>query len=320
MSKNIGIITPGGDSSGINACIRAIVRDAIYHKLNAFGVYNGYQGLIEGDIQPLSARSVSGIIRYGGTMLRSTRCEEIKTPQGVRRAVMQLKHHRIDRMVIIGGDGSMRAGAKLLGQGISVIGIPASIDNDIYGTDETIGFDTAMDVAVDAIDKIRDTATSFNRVFLVEVMGREHGFLALAVGLACGAEYILIPEFAYNLPKICAELKHAKQKGKTSEIIIFAEGAGNIHKIAAFIQRRTKFSVRTSSLGYIQRGGAPSARSRILGSLFGSYAVKLIRNGQRNRLVVIRNSKITHVPLMSTIGKEKRIDREFYALARHLSM
>jgi 6-phosphofructokinase 1 len=231
MAKNIGIITPGGDSSGINACIRAIVRNAIYYRLKVFGVYNGYQGLIEGDIQPLNARSVSGIINHGGTMLKSTRCEQIKTRKGIGRAVKQLTNNKIDCLVIIGGDGSLRAGAELSKKGISVIGIPASIDNDIYGTDETIGFDTAMDVAVEAIDKIRDTATSFNRVFLVEIMGREHGFLALAVGLASGAEYILIPEIKYDLNKICDELNEAKEKGKTSEIIIFAEGAGNILEV-----------------------------------------------------------------------------------------
>lgn len=320
MATNIGIITPGGDSSGINACIRAIVREATYYRLKAFGVYNGYQGLIEGDIQPLNARSVSGIIHHGGTLLKSTRCEEIKTPRGIGRAVKQLTKNKIDCLVIIGGDGSLRAGAKLSKKGGCVIGIPASIDNDIYGTDETIGFDTAMDVAVEAIDKIRDTATSFNRVFLVEIMGREHGFLALAVGLASGAEYILIPEIKYDLNKICAELKKAKEKGKRSEIIIFAEGAGNILEVAKSIERQTGIPARTSSLGYIQRGGAPSAKSRIIGSLFGSCAVNLVRSNENNRLIVLKNGRVAHIPLEAAVAREKQINEEFYTLARHLAI
>lgn len=320
MAKNIAIITPGGDSSGINACIRAITRDAIYYGFRVMGIYDGYQGLIDGDIQELSIRSVSGIIHQGGTMLRSSRCTEIKTPAGLRQAVKRLAENKIDCLVIIGGDGSFRAGLRLLNKGVAAIGIPASIDNDIYGTDETIGFDTAMDVAVDAIDKIRDTAKSFNRIFLVEVMGREHGFLALAVGLACGAEYILIPEIKYNIEKICTELKKASAKGKTSEIIIFAEGAGNMHEAARKIERKTGIPVRASALGYIQRGGAPSARSRIIASLFGSYAVGLIRKGIKNQLVVLKNNKVSHISLSTASSRQKRIDNKLYALARHLSI
>lgn len=320
MVKRVAIITPGGDCSGMNACIRAIVRDAIYYKFDVFGIYRGYQGLIEGDIKQLGARSVSGIIHYGGTVLKSTRCEAIRTARGLTRAVSQLKKNRIDYLIVIGGDGSLQAGFKFSKMGISVIGIPASIDNDIYGTEETIGFDTAIDVAVEAVDKIRDTATSFNRVFLVEVMGGEHGFLALAVGLASGAEYILIPEIKYNLSKICAELKMAKERGKTSEIIIFAEGAGDVFEVARKIERKTDIPARASSLGYIQRGGAPSARSRTIGSLFGSYAVRLIRKGLKNKLVVLKNNKVSHIPLAIAAARSKRIDKGFYTLARRLAI
>lgn len=319
MSARIGIITPGGDSSGINACIRATVRDAIYHGFSVFGIYDGYQGLIEGNIQQLDARSVSGIIHHGGTMLRSTRCQEIKTQKGLNQAVNQLIKNNIDILVIIGGDGSFRVGIKLSDKGIPVIGIPASIDNDIYGTDETIGFDTAMDVAVDAIDKIRDTATSFDRIYLVEVMGRTHGFLALAVGLASGAEYILIPEIEYDLNKICAELKKAEESSKTSEIMVFAEGAGNIIDVAATIEHKTGIPVRISSLGYIQRGGAPSGRSRIIGSLFGSYAVKLIKNGHANEAVVLKNDNVSHIPLTIAATKTKKITKDTYTLAHRLA-
>jgi len=320
MSKRIGIITPGGDCSGMNACIRATVRDAIYHGFSAFGIYDGYQGLIDGNIQQMDARSVSGIIHHGGTMLRSTRCEQIKTEEGLGLAANQLMKNKIDFLVIIGGDGSLRAGARLSEKGIPIIGIPASIDNDIYGTDETIGFDTAMNVAVDAIDKIRDTAASFNRVFLVEIMGRKHGFLALAVGFASGAEYILIPEIEYDLDRICTELSQAKEKGKTSEIVVFAEGAGSIIDVAATIEHKTGIPARASSLGYIQRGGAPSARSRTIGSLFGSYAVRLIRHGSANELVVLESDNVSHIPLEIAAARRKEISKDIYALAKLLSM
>ncbi|MFA5250851.1 MAG: 6-phosphofructokinase, partial [Parachlamydiales bacterium] len=269
MIKNIGLITPGGDASGINSCLRAVVREAFHHKLKVFGIYDGYQGLFDNNIKPLDIASVSGIIHQGGTILKSTRCAEIRTPKGLERAAKRLKEHRIDSLIVIGGDGSFRSALKLAQKGIPVIGIPASIDNDIYGTEETIGFDTAMNVAVSAIDRIRDTAASFNRIFLVEVMGRDNGFLALSVGLASGAEYILLPEIKTDLKELCSDLKKAKMKGKKSEIIIFAEGTGDVRKIARTIERQTGTPVRTSSLGYIQRGGAPSGRSRILGTLFG---------------------------------------------------
>lgn len=319
MAKRIGVITPGGDSSGINACIRAVVREASFYGFNVYGIYRGYQGLIEGDIKQLTARSVSNIIQHGGTMLHSSRCQIIKTADGIKKAQRMLSCHGISHLVIIGGDGSLNAGLKLSKLGVSVIGIPASIDNDIYGTDETIGFDTAIDVAVEAIDKIRDTARSFERIFIVEVMGREHGYLALEVGLASGAEYIILPEIPYDAAGIGRELKKAKHKGKNSAIIVMAEGAGRVIEVAKQIERITGIQTRASILGYIQRGGSPSARSRKLGTFFGAYAVYLIRKGLRNKLVVLKKGKVSSLSLAS-IRRKKKISTLIYELAKRVSI
>ncbi len=311
----IAIVTPGGDAPGINACIRAVVRKAISSGFDVYGINRGYQGLLEDDFILLNSRSVSGIIYHGGTILKSSRCIEVKTDQGIEKSSKILKKHNIDYLVVIGGDGSLRAANKISKKsGIKIIGIPATIDNDIYGTDETIGFDTAVDTAVEAIDKIRDTATSFERIFLIEVMGREHGFLALEVALASGAEFVLLPEIKYDIKKISEELKREKLSGKSSAIIVFAEGTGDVKKVAEEIEKQTKIPVRVSSLGYIQRGGAPSGKSRVLGTLFGSYAVELIKKKFKNRVVVIKNGKITDILLTTAISKEKKIDFELYKI------
>lgn len=319
MATRIGIITPGGDASGINACIRAIVRESSYRGFETYGIYRGYQGLIEEDIKQLTARSVSNIIHQGGTMLYSSRCEMIKTAAGIKKAAGVLTRHGIRYLVIIGGDGSLQAGLKFAKIGIRVIGIPASIDNDVYGTEETIGFDTAIDVAIEAIDKIRDTARSFERIFIVEVMGREHGFLALEVGLASGSEYILLPEIEYNVDEIAKELKKAKHRGKNSAIIVLAEGAGNIFEISKRLEQKTGISTRASVLGYIQRGGAPSARSRKLGATFGVYAVGLIKKGMRDKLVALKNNRVQHINLES-IKHRKTIDKALYEIAHRVSL
>ncbi len=319
MPKRIGIITPGGDASGINACIRAVVREAVWSGLKVFGIYRGYQGLLEGDIRELGARSVGNIIQDGGTILRSARCEAIKTEDGIRKAAEQLKRRGIDCLMVVGGDGSLQAGLRLSKRGVPVMGIPASIDNDVYGTEETIGFDTAVDVAVEAIDKIRDTATSFDRIFLVQVMGRKRGFLALEVGLASGAEYIMIPEIKEDLRRMCSELHKAKEKGKTSGIVVFAEGAGDIFKTASVIERITRLQTRASILGYIQRGGAPSGRSRTLATRFGVHATHLVKAGILNKMIVLEKNKVTHIPLKSAM-REKKIDIALYDLTSHLSI
>ena len=320
--KRIGIITPGGDASGINACIRAIVRRAVSSKLGVVGIVEGFTGLLKEKFIQLNLRSVSGIINHGGTILKSSRCREIRTSEGLKKAAKILKEQNIEYLIVIGGDGSLSAGAKIarMDSSISVIGIPASIDNDVYGTDETIGFDTAIDTDVYAIDNIRDTAVSFNRVFIIEVMGRKHGFLAGEVGLASGAEFILVPEIKYNVNKICSKLKKQQQQKKTSVIIVFAEGCGNSYKLADEISKKTQLEVRVSSLGYIQRGGSPSARSRNLASKFGEYAVELILKNRKNLAIVLRNGRIKSVPIDSIIGKEKKIDTSILKLANRLAV
>lgn len=318
MKLKLAVVTPGGDAPGMNAAIRAVVRRALKENWEVFGIYRGYQGLIEKDIKQLTARSVSGIIQHGGTILKSSRCQEIKTDKGLKKAVETLKEFKIDYLVVIGGDGSIKAASKISDY-VPVICIPASIDNDVYGTDETIGFDTAIDTAVEAIDKIRDTATSFERVFVVEVMGREHGFLAISVAVASGAEIVIIPELKYDLEKIAKKIKQDKLKGKTSEIIIFAEGAGNPYEFAMKLEAKTDISTRVSSLGYIQRGGPPSARSRILASLFGEYAVEIIKEKQKNKVVVIQNNKIKAIDVKIVAQGEKQIDRHLLELVENLS-
>lgn len=324
--KKIAIVTPGGDAPGMNACIRAVVRRATASGMDVCGIINGYQGLIDGNIIKMGPRSVSGIIHRGGTILKSSRCSEIKTPQGMKKAAGTLNKHKINYLVVIGGDGSIRAAEKISSAepcGIPVVCIPASIDNDVFGTDETIGFDTAIDTAVDAIDKIRDTATSFDRVFIVEVMGREHGFLALEIGLASGAEIVFVPEIKYSPQKIrgiCDEIKNDRKKHKASAIIVFAEGCGDANALASKIQGCTGISARVSNLGYIQRGGNPSARSRNLASKFASYAVDLILSGIKNRVVVLQGSRIKSIPIRQVISREKKIDKITLQLIEKLAV
>lgn len=317
--KRIAVVTPGGDAPGMNAAIRAVVREAIYHGFEVYGVNQGYSGLINNHIEPLNPRSVSGIIGRGGTILRTHRCPEMKTKQGMSAAIETLKGHNIEALVVIGGDGSMRGAERISREGIAVIGIPASIDNDIFGTDETIGFDTAIDTAVEAIDKIRDTATSHERVFIVEVMGREHGFLALSAGIASGAEFILVPEVKFNVKGLCKELKEEQARGKNSLIIVFAEGAGNPYNLAEEITKLAAEEVRVSSLGYIQRGGNPSARSRILASRFGSYAVQLLLKNKKNEMIILQGDTVNSITLKKAAAGEKKIDLNLYNIAKRLA-
>lgn len=315
----IGVVTPGGDAPGMNACLRAVVREALSQEYRVFGIQRGYQGLIEGDIRPLDRTSVSGIINRGGTILKSTRCARIRTAAGMREAAHQLHRVGITHLIVIGGDGSLAAGWKLSRCGVTVVGIPASIDNDVYGTDETIGFDTACDTAVEAIDKIRDTATSFDRIFVVEVMGREHGFIALNVGIASGAEFIVLPERPITAAQVCAGLRDMRTLGKTSIIIVYAEGAGDVRAFAKAIEKGTGVPTRVSSLGYIQRGGAPSARSRVLASQFGAHAVRLVRRGAGSRLVVLRGGVVTDIPFPSSVNRDRLLDRRIQKLAAELA-
>lgn len=313
--KRIGVITAGGDAPGMNAAIRAVVRSAIYHGLEVIGIERGYAGLIEGRYRILDRRSVGGIINLGGTILRSVRCEEIKTDEGIQRAAEFMKSIGIEGLVAIGGDGTFRGASRLYrASGIPIIGVPATIDNDVAGTDETIGFDTAVNVAVSAIDKIRDTATSHERTFVIEVMGRRRGFIALEVGLAGGAEVVLIPEVKVDLDEVCKIIVEDRRAGKISSIVVMAEGAGDSRHVANYIAQKTGQEVRLTVLGHIQRGGSPTAKSRILASHFGYRAVELLLTGERKRMVGIRGDEITSVDLDYSWMVEKELDLNKYRL------
>lgn len=305
----------------MNAAIRAVVRTAVYNNLKVLGIEEGYAGLIKGKIKRLDLRSVSGIINRGGTILKTRRCAEIKTKQGIEKAACQLKKRRIEGLVVIGGDGSFRGGWEIYkASKIPVAAIPASIDNDIAGTEETIGFDTAINTALTAIDRIRDTASSHERVFIVEVMGRKRGFLALSVGMAAGAEIILIPEIKYDLNKICEKLVAGYKRGKTSNIIIMAEGAGSSYAIAHQIKDVTGFEVRTTVLGYIQRGGAPTADSRILGGVLGYEAVRHLTRTKKAIMLGIDGGKVITRPLSYAWKHTKPVDRQLHKLIETLAI
>jgi 6-phosphofructokinase 1 len=320
MTKRLGIITSGGDAPGMNAAIRAVVRQGIALGYSIVGIKRGFKGLLDDEYVNLTARSVSGIINSGGTMLHTGRCPETKTKVGMNKAIKAIKELELSGLIIIGGDGSLAAGNALSKLGIKVMNIAASIDNDIYGTDETIGYDTALNTAVESIDKIRDTATSHDRIFVVEIMGREHGFLTADVGLAAGCEFIIVPELKMDLRKLAEGLKEGKEKGKTSEIIAFAEGCGSSCEFGDKIGKLTGLEVRVSSLGYVQRGGRPSARTRILASKFGHIAVDLFHRGKINQLIGITNGVVSNIPISKAISREKKFDEKTFKVLKTLSV
>lgn len=318
--KKIGVLTSGGDSPGMNAAIRAVVRKAIFHELEVYGVYGGYSGLITGEIKKLEIGSVGDIIHRGGTMLHTARCEEFKTEAGQKKAIEQLKKYGIEGLVVIGGDGSYRGAQKLTEHGYPTIGVPGTIDNDIPGTDFTIGFDTALNTIIDAIDKIRDTATSHERTYVVEVMGRDAGDLALWAGLAGGAESIIIPEAPYEMEQIVSRLKRGHQRGKKHSIIIVAEGVGSGIDIGQKIQEATSLETRVTVLGHIQRGGSPTAADRVLASRLGAKAVELLLGGQAGRTVGIQSNKLVHHDINEILQVKHSIDNEMYTLSQELSI
>ena len=318
--KKIGVVTAGGDAPGMNAALRSVVRSAIYNHFEVIGFERGYEGIIEGQARQMGPRSVSGIVNLGGTILKTSRSEEIRTPEGMAKAAESLKNLGIEGLVTIGGDGTFRGATELYKvSGISMIGIPATIDNDVAGTDTTIGFDTAVNTALSAIDKIRDTSMSHERIFIVEVMGRSRGFLALEVGIAGGAEIILVPEIRFSLDSICERLQSDRREGKRSEIIVMAEGAGNSNEMVNYIIQQTEYVVRLTTLGYIQRGGSPTAQSRILASEFGCQAVDLLLEGENKRMVAIQKGRITSVDLDDASRKTKKLDLKRLKLAEIIS-
>jgi 6-phosphofructokinase 1 len=313
--KKIGVFTSGGDSPGMNAAIRSVVRTCAYLKVACVGIYRGYEGLIEGDFKPMDARSVNNIINKGGTILKSARCDEFRTKEGRKKAYEQLKSEGIDAFVVIGGDGSF-TGAMIFNQEFDfpVIGIPGTIDNDIFGTTFTLGFDTALNTVVEAIDKIRDTASSHNRLFFVEVMGRDVGHIALNAGVGAGAEEILIPEENLGRERLLESLKRSKRSGKASSIVIVAEGdrtGKNIFELKDYIEENLPdYDVRVSVLGHMQRGGAPSCYDRVLASRMGVKAVEALLDGQTNLMVGILANNIILTPIEKAIKGSTKIDKE----------
>jgi 6-phosphofructokinase 1 len=320
--KRIGVLTSGGDAPGMNACIRAIVRYGISRRLEVVGIRRGYCGILEEDFVKLGKRSVANIIHRGGTFLETARCEEMKTEEGIRKANKILKREGIEGLITIGGDGTFRGATALVEAGnVKVIGVPSTIDNDVYGTDYTIGFDTAINTALDAIDKIRDTAGSLPRPFFIEVMGRNRGFIALDVGIAGGAEDILIPELETKIEQLSLDIERSFKRGKKSSIVIVAEGdeAGGAFSIAQQVWERLKLEYRICVLGHVQRGGSPTARDRVLASKLGAAAVDALIKGMSGYMVGELKGEIAFTPLRETWGKRKELDSNLLRLVKVLA-
>jgi len=318
--RKIGVFTSGGDAPGMNAAIRAVTRTAIAHKLEVVGIRRGYQGMIEGDFVRLHSSDVSGIMQMGGTFLQTARSAEFRTDEGMAKAYQQLKEHEIDAVVVIGGDGSFRGALDFSQQyDIPFVGMPGTIDNDMYGTDYTIGFDTALNTVVEAVDKIKDTANSHGRIFFVEVMGRDAGQLALKAGIACGAEVILIPEVQSDEDELNRFLTKGYKDKKRSGIIMVAEGdkAGGAFKIAEKAQKdHPELDVRVSILGHMQRGGSPSAVDRVKATQLGVAAVEALLDDQKSIMIGIKDDSIVHVPMVKVVKMNRDIDNELLNILR----
>lgn len=313
--KKIAVMTSGGDAPGMNAAIRSVVRTCAYYRTECMGIYRGYQGLIEGDLVSFTARSVNNIINKGGTILKTARSKEFITKEGRKKAYDSLKENNVDALVVIGGDGSFTGGVVFNKEfNFPVIGIPGTIDNDIYGTTHTIGYDTALNTAVEAIDKIRDTASSHNRLFFVEVMGRDAGFIALNAGVGAGAEEILIPEEDLGLERMLESLKKSRRTGKSSSIVVVSEGdktGRNVFELADYVEKNLpEYEVRVSVLGHMQRGGSPTCFDRVLASRLGVKAVELLLDGQTNLMVGLQNNMVVATNLENAIKGHNDIDME----------
>lgn len=319
--KTIGVLTSGGDAPGMNAAIRAVVRKAIAAGKNVVGIQRGYKGLLEEELSPMTARDVSESIQRGGTILRTARCEEFITEEGQKKGAEICKKHGIDGLVAIGGDGTYRGAQKLASLGVNTIGVPATIDLDIASTDYTIGFDTAVNTAMQAIDKIRDTSSSHERCSIIEVMGRNAGYIALWCGVANGAEDILLPEkYQFVEQDIINNIINNRKKGKTHHIIINAEGIGHSTSMARRIEAATGLETRATILGHMQRGGSPTARDRYYASIMGAYAVDLLCDGVTNRVVSYRNGEWTDYDIDDALAMQKHISEYEYQVSRSLSV
>ena len=317
--KKIAILTSGGDAPGMNACIRACVRSAINSGLEVYGVERGYFGLVNNNIFPMNTHSVCDIVQKGGTILKTARCLEFKFPETRKKAADNLKALGIEGLVVIGGDGSF-TGARLLSDenGINVVGIPGTIDNDLAYTDYTLGFDTAVNTVLWAINNLRDTMTSHDRVSLVKVMGRRCGDIAMYAGICGGAEYILVPEIPYGIKAIAEDIKKSKERGKTSNIIVLAEGAGNETEIKTLVSVLSGADVKVTTLGHIQRGGSPTMADRMLAARFGTRATELLLQGKTNRVIGIKNNKIVDLDIAEALSETKQIDKHLYDMASKL--
>lgn len=318
--KRIAVLCSGGDAPGMNAAIRAVVRRAIAAGLEVIGVRRGYQGLIQGDFLPMTLSSVGDIIHRGGTILYSARSEEFRRPAGQRAAVEQARAAGIDGLVVIGGDGSFRGARALAPLGLPAVGVPGTIDNDIWGTENCIGFDTCVNTVLDAVNRIRDTATALDRSFVIEVMGRESGFIALAAGLAGGAESIMIPEAPTPVSAVCERIQRGRERGKRHSLIIVAEGAGNGFKVAREIEAQTGLEVKVTVLGHIQRGGTPTAVDRILASRFGARAVELLMEGRHDLMVGVQGEELVEVPFSEVASRRRLPDIRLMELAEILAI
>lgn len=323
--KKIGVLTSGGDAPGMNAALRAVVRTAAYHKIECVGIYQGYQGLIDNKVKVMNARSVNNIINKGGTVLKSARCLEFRTKEGRQIAFETIQKHGIEALVVIGGDGSF-TGAMIFQSefNIPVIGIPGTIDNDIFGTSHTIGYDTALNTVIEAIDKIRDTAISHNRLFFVEVMGRDAGHIALNTGIGAGAEEVLIPEEDMGLDRLLDSLKRSEKSGKSSSIVVVAEGdktGKNVFEIAEYVEKNMPYyDVRVSVLGHMQRGGSPSCFDRVLASRMGVYAVEALLEGKSNMMVGMKSEEIIFSPLEKAIKGKSEINKDLIRVSDILTI
>lgn len=321
MAKSIAVLTSGGDAPGMNAAVRSVVRAAMYRGMKVIGVYRGYNGLLNKDVKELDLRSVSDIINRGGTVLYTARSEEFKTPEGIEKAAQNCRELGIDGLVVIGGDGSFRGARKLSLAGIPCVGIPGTIDNDISCSEYTVGFDTAMNTAMDMVDKIRDTAQSHDRCSVVEVMGRRCGDIALQTGIACGATSILVPEIECDIERdVIAKIYEQKSTGKKHFIIVVAEGVGGVEDLAKYIEKRTGIETRATILGHVQRGGSPTLRDRVMATAMGVDAVRLLEKGIGNRVIALKDGKTVDYDILEALDMEREFDNELYQKAMEVSI
>lgn len=317
--KNLAVLTSGGDSPGMNGVVRAVTRVGIAEGYSVFGIEKGYAGLLQRALRPLSRRDVGGIVQIGGTFLKTARCEEFKYIDEQRKAVQILKDYQIDGLIVVGGDGSMAGAQALSALGMPTVTVPGTIDNDMPGTEYTIGFDTTLNTIIDAVSKIRDTISSHSRVAVIEVMGRHAGHLALHAGIACGAEVVLVPESPMPLEKVCERLYETHSSGKSYSIVLVAEGAYSGYEVYDYIKKNTRFDPTVTVLGYIQRGGSPSARDNIMGALMGEAAVKAFDSGEANSLVGYREGQVVLTPYENLEKVKNEVDSHLYELLLVLS-